>query len=92
MAEALRKSLQADDDFACNQMDLERIQGLTTHLLEARMPKGLARTEPTGLWRVGASAAERVQAARRWAEQVLHSSNPLPPFHRDGVAAADRMS
>lgn len=45
------------------------------------MPKGLARTEPIGLWRVGASATEQVQAARRWAARLLAASLPQPPFH-----------
>ncbi|MBS1785905.1 MAG: hypothetical protein JST24_10790 [Acidobacteria bacterium] len=45
------------------------------------MPRGLARSEPIGLWRVGASAAERVNAARRWAAKLLSGSDALPPFH-----------
>ena len=52
------------------------------------MPKGLARTEPIGLWRVGASAAERVQAARRWAARLLEDATTLPPFHGDKAAEA----
>lgn len=47
------------------------------------MPRGLARTEPIGLWRVGASAAERVKAARRWAAKFLAEATTLPPFHGD---------
>jgi len=50
------------------------------------MPKGLARTEPIGLWRVGASAAERVQAARRWAARLLEIPPP-PPFHGEQATA-----
>ena len=59
---------------------------------EARMPKGLARTEPIGLWRVGASAAERVQAARRWAAKLLEDAVALPPFHGDKAVEAGRPS
>ena len=56
------------------------------------MPRGLGRTEPIGLWRVGASAAERVQAARRWAERLFQGASALPPFHGDGTATAGRPS
>ena len=56
------------------------------------MPKGLARTEPIGLWRVGASAAERVQAARRWAARLLEEASALPPFHGDRAAEAGHSS
>ena len=51
------------------------------------MPRGLARTEPIGLWRAGASAAERVQAARRWAARLFQGVAALPPFHGEGTAA-----
>lgn len=54
------------------------------------MPKGLARTEPIGLWRVGASASERVQAARRWAAKLLADAVALPPFHGDAQAEPGR--
>ena len=56
------------------------------------MPKGLSRTEPIGLWRVGASASERVQAARRWAAKLLEEALPKPPFHGDQTAEAGRAS
>ncbi|HTL98956.1 MAG TPA: hypothetical protein VL181_09140 [Holophagaceae bacterium] len=56
------------------------------------MPKGLARTEPIGLWRVGASAAERVQAARRWAARLLEIPDSPPPFHGEQAAAAGSAS
>ena len=59
---------------------------------ETRMPKGLARTEPIGLWRVGASAAERVQAARRWAARLLEIPDSPPPFHGEQAAAAGSAS
>ncbi len=47
------------------------------------MPKGIARTEPTGLWRPGASEAEKVQAARAWVAKLMGSPEALPPFHAD---------
>ncbi len=47
------------------------------------MPKGIARIEPTGLWRPGASATEKIQAARAWAAKVVEVQSPLPPFHAD---------
>ncbi len=56
------------------------------------MPKGLARTEPIGLWRVGASATERVQAARRWAAKLLERAAALPPFHGDAAAGGSQAS
>ena len=56
------------------------------------MPRGLARTEPIGMWRVGANAAERVQAARRWAERLLQSAIESPPFHGEKPAQAGRTS
>lgn len=56
------------------------------------MPKGLARSEPIGIWRVGAPAVERVQAARRWAARLIQAATALPPFHRDDPAAAGRTS
>lgn len=56
------------------------------------MPKGKARTEPIGLWRVGASASERVQAARRWAAKLLEDAVALPPFHGDPAAGSSRAS
>lgn len=54
------------------------------------MPRGIARTEPIGLWRVGASAAERVTAARKWAARLLVDSVALPPFHGETVAESGR--
>ncbi|HET6330578.1 MAG TPA: hypothetical protein VFF76_07310 [Holophagaceae bacterium] len=56
------------------------------------MPRGLARSEPIGLWRVGASAAERVQAARTWAARLLHGVIQSPPFHGEKPAAAGGLS
>ena len=51
------------------------------------MPKGIARTEPIGLWRVGASAAERVLAARIWAARWVDIRAALPPFHGEKAVA-----
>lgn len=51
------------------------------------MPRGIARTEPIGLWRVGATATERVLAARRWASKLLQGHDELPPFHGGTPAA-----
>lgn len=56
------------------------------------MPRGFARSEPIGLWRAGASAAERVQAARTWAARLFHGAAQLPPFHGEEPAAAGHMS
>jgi hypothetical protein len=56
------------------------------------MPRGIARTEPIGLWRVGATAAERVQAARRWAARLLQEAATLPPFHDERQVAIERLS
>lgn len=52
------------------------------------MPKGLARKEPTGLWRVGATAAEQVEAARLWAGQLVDEATVLPPFHGEEPVSA----
>ncbi len=51
------------------------------------MPRGLARTEPIGLWRVGASAAERVKAARNWAARLLDLRMSPPPFNGEQAPA-----
>lgn len=56
------------------------------------MPRGFGRSEPIGLWRVGASAAERVQAARAWAARLLQGATQLPPFHGEKPMAAGRPS
>ncbi|MBS1766015.1 MAG: hypothetical protein JST05_01240 [Acidobacteria bacterium] len=55
------------------------------------MPKGLARSEPIGLWRVGASAPEKVQAARRWASKLLEAGAEPPPF-RGEVSVESRSA
>ena len=52
------------------------------------MPRGFSKSEPIGLWRVGASASERVQAARTWAARLLHGAFQSPPFHGEKAAAA----
>lgn len=54
------------------------------------MPRGIARTEPIGLWRVGASAAERVLAARKWAARLLEIPLVPPPFHGEKATAGSR--
>jgi hypothetical protein len=56
------------------------------------MPRGIARSEPIGMWRAGATAAERVQAARRWASKLLQGTIPWPPFHGGKPATEGRLS
>ena len=54
------------------------------------MPKGIARTEPIGLWRPGASVAEQIEAARAWVAKLMSAQQPLPPFHAE--SSRDRVA